>query len=126
MSATYVLDLDQPPPPELAPNRVLRRGGHFAARQAEASYREYAAYSALAGNRIAFGGEVDVDILVTWPRSKRGRVPDADAHASMCKPLCDALADVGIIADDAQIRRISYQRTRGDVPGVRIVVTEAG
>lgn len=108
------------PSSDLLPNRVMRRGGHDAARVAKADARQIAKYTAVqhrntCGGGPIFRGPVHVTERIVWGKGRRRC--DIDAVPLLCKPLIDGLCDAGLIVNDAQITRLTVLEHDKDKDG---------
>ena len=73
-----------------------------------------------------YGGPVSLRFTITWPHSKKGRLPDRDNTQAALKTLIDCLETwhmvgqgktrgfAGIIKDDSQVQSIDIVYQRGD------------
>lgn len=84
------------------------------------------------GNQTPFGGDVELEVLVTAPPGHRlpdatnmlggiGDVLQARVTGADVRPL-GTVASVACFDDDAQIRRIHYERAYADGVGYRVVL----
>ena len=106
---TLHLSFDLVPPASLSTNNRSRGGwrGHAAD---SAPVRAYAALCCRGYPPMA--EPVEIEVLVTWPTSRR--MPDPDALGSYVKPFLDGIVDAGILTDDsaAVVKRIGFRQVK--------------
>lgn len=119
------------PSKALSPNKVMRRGGHYAARDAEALLRRdamFAAYSAIEGmNRPVFTCPVEMTQRIVWGKGERRT--DLSAVPLMLKAVEDGLCDALVMVNDAQVKRITVLDHGKDKDGpgwIEVTITAAG
>jgi hypothetical protein len=71
----------------------------------------------------ATASTVSVVYRVVWPKGKRRM--DWDNLATALKPLQDGLVDAGVIWRDGPdwVTAVSYEQSRGTLPGIVVVVS---